>query len=640
MCGITGILRLGGDLAVDERIVTAMRDTLTHRGPDDQGTWCDLDAGVALAHRRLSIVDLSPSGRNPMSEEDGRYWIVYNGEIYNHAALRAGLEARGHVYRSNTDTETILHLYEEEGPRCVERLQGMFALAIWDRRERTLFLARDRLGIKPLYLARAGGGLLFGSEIKALLAHPALGRELDEDAFRDYLTFVATPAPRTMFRGIEKLAPAERVLVRADGRMDRERWWHPAAGGAALRDELATLSDDAAAERLLALVRAAVGKRMMADVPFGVFLSGGIDSSTNVALMSELMDEPVRTFSVGFGGHALDELEHARRTAHHFGTDHHEVDLAAGDLEAFLPEMVVHQDEPIADWVCVPLYYVSKLAKSTGTTVVQVGEGADELLHGYKHYHAAARLHRRLWGPMQRMPAPLRGAVAASAIRAAAISGRGRNTAHFLEQAAAGHVAFWGGAIAFAGSLKREVLAGAPPDRSYDVVQRLWDEASDGLGDAGLLQRMTYLELRQRLAELLLMRVDKMTMATSVAARVPFLDHELVEFAYALPDRMKVRDGVGKWLLRHAVRDLLPPETIARPKMGFSAPVADWFRGDLGRRAQSEIRASSLRDRGLLDYGRIDRLWDEHRTGRSDWSFQLWNIYNVSLWHDEWIGRP
>jgi asparagine synthase (glutamine-hydrolysing) len=641
MCGICGILAFSDHFACDEQVTVAMRDTMTHRGPDDAGVWLAASGRVSLGHRRLSIVDVSHSGHQPMSNEDASVWVAFNGEIYNHDELRPELEARGHRYRSRCDTETIVHLYEEEGPRCVERLDGMFALAVWDEHRRELFLARDRLGKKPLYWTRTPAGMAFASEIKALLRHPAVSPDLDVAAFHDYLTFVCTPAPSTMFAGISKLSPAERMIVRSDGNIHSEIYWTPMSSNAA--DEVVGRGEDELGERLLELLRASIAKRMMSDVPFGVFLSGGVDSSTNVALMSELMSEPVKTFSVAFHEHErYNELEYARQIARQFGTDHHEVVIDDGDLVSFLPEMVHHQDEPIADWVCVPLYYVSKLARDSGTIVVQVGEGSDELFHGYQGYIDAVARRRRYWEPFQHAPAPLRNLLASSAVGLARHTGRGIPHAQYIADAAAGRLPFWGGAICYTGELKREILNGNGdrPD-AYRVVQRLWEEAEHDRPGADLLQKMTYLELKQRLAELLLMRVDKMTMATSVEARVPFLDHELVEFALALPMDMKVRGGVGKWLLKQTVDGLLPSNIVNRKKQGFGAPVAEWFRGDLGVRAQREIRNSSLAERGLLDYARIDELWDAHRSGRMDWSFQLWNLYNVSAWHDHWVaGRP
>ena len=635
MCGLAGILARSDHFAHDEATVAAMAETIVHRGPDDSGTWTSPEHRVALGFRRLSIIDLSPAGHQPMCNEDGTVWIAYNGEVYNHLSLRAELEAKGHVFRSHADTEAILHLWEEEGIRCVERLEGMFGLAIWDSNTRELFLARDRLGVKPMYYADTPGGIVFGSEIKALLAHPQISPDLDEEAFHHYLTFVCTPAPLTMFKGISKLAPAERMLVKADGRIVRDTYWSPMSTDA--EEQVTGRSDKELEERLMELLRASIEKRMMSDVPFGVFLSGGVDSSTNVALMSELMSDPVRTFSVGFKEHEqYNELHHARRVAERYKTDHHEVLIDWDDLSDFLPQLIHHQDEPIADWVCVPLYYVAKLARDSGTIVVQIGEGSDEIFHGYQGYIDAVRFRQRYWEPFRRMPRPLRRAAARTIQSASRRTGKGAFHAAYAADAAAGRQPFWGGAIAWQGDLKDQLTTNGHGD-SYDIVDRIWSEAERQRPNADLLQKMTYLELKNRLAELLLMRVDKMLMATSVEGREPFLDHHLVEFAMALPPDQKVRHGVGKHILKRAVEDLLPHDLIYRQKQGFGAPVSEWFRGELGERAQREIRNSSLAERGLLDYDRIDELWNAHRGG-ANWSFQLWNLYNVSAWHDYWIA--
>src|SRR3954467_6174037 len=443
VCGICGIRSFSDGFACDDDVVVRMRDAMIHRGPDDAGSWTDERHRCALGHRRLSIVDLSAAGHQPMANEDGTVWVSFNGEIYNHAALRPGLEARGHRFMSRTDTEVIVHLWEEEGIRCVERLDGMFSLAIFDGRTGELFLARDRLGKKPLYYAQPPGGFLFGSEIKALLEHPAITPDLDEEAFHHYLTFVCTPAPMTMFRGVRKLAPAERMLVKPDGTTVSDVYWSPMDGPSTA--ELDAMSEEDLQERVLELLRGSIAKRMMSDVPFGVFLSGGVDSSTNVALMSELMADPVRTFSVAFADHEkYNELEYARQIARRYGTDHHEVVIDWSDLTSFLPEMVHHQEEPIADWVCVPLYYVSKLARDSGTIVVQVGEGSDELFHGYETYMDAVT-RGRWWGPFQRMPAPLRRGIARGATTVAQRSRRGLGSAQLVADAAAGRLPFWGG---------------------------------------------------------------------------------------------------------------------------------------------------------------------------------------------------
>jgi asparagine synthase (glutamine-hydrolysing) len=639
VCGICGILGFSDGFAADLSLATRMRDTLVHRGPDDAGAWHSPNDRVAFGTRRLSIVDLSPAGHQPMSNEDGTVWITYNGEIYNHEMLRKELEERGHRYRSRTDTETIIHLYEEEGPACVERLQGMFAFGIWDERRGELFVARDRLGIKPLYYAQPAGGFLFGSEIKAILEHPSVKADLDEEAFDHYLTFACTQAPMTLFSGVRKLAPAERMIVSRDGAIRREIYWSPFSARAA--DEVSRLSEGEAQERLLELLRASIRKRMMSDVPFGVFLSGGVDSSTNVALMSEMMTQPVRTFSVGFKEFERhNELEYARYVARVFGTEHNEVLIDEQDLASFLPELIYHQDEPIADWVCVPLYYVARLARQKGTIVVQIGEGADELFHGYGwnfiHY---GRFEQRYGGAFRRLPPPLRHGVARGVTAASRRLGRGESLAQTVANAADRRLSFWGGALVFQRDLKQRVTLNGEGDvHTYASIQRLWAEVDEQSPTADLRQRMTYIELKRRLAELLLMRVDKMTMATSVEARVPFLDHELVEFVLALPPELKVRGTTGKYILKRAVSDILPRRIVERPKQGFGAPVPEWFRGELGKQAQQWIRGSSLAERGLLDYDEIDRLWTAHRKG-ANWGMQLWNLLNVSLWYDQWIAN-
>ncbi len=640
MCGICGLLGHRDDFRVDEELVTTMRERIHHRGPDDGGSWHSPEHRVALGHRRLSIIDLSPAGHQPMSNEDGTVWITFGGEIYNHMDIRPELEAKGHVYRSHCDTETIVHLYEEEGPRCVERLDGMFHYAIWDSRTRELHLARDRLGKKPLYYVACRRGLCLRAprsrrSSSTRRSHPSSTR-------RRSSTTSPSSARRRLSRcsrGSGSLRPAERMTVRPDGSTEIESYWSPMSQSAAA--EVASMKEPELEERLLALLRESIRRRMMSDVPFGVFLSGGIDSSTNVALMSELMSSPVRTFSVGYAAEheRYNELEHARRVATEFGTDHHEVIIDSDDLERFLPELIYHQDEPIADWVAVPLHYVSKLARDDGTVVVQIGEGSDEIFHGYPGYHSHARFDSRYMPPLQRVPRPLRRALSLGATAFSRRFGRFVGHAEALEQAVDGRNSFWGGAIAYHGELKDRILSNgrAQPD-SYEIVERFLDEAEEQLPGADLLQKMTYLELKNRLAELLLMRVDKMTMANSVEARVPFLDRELVEFAMALPPDMKVRGNEGKYLLKRAVAGILPPEIVNRPKQGFSAPVSEWFRADLGVRAQQEIRQSSLAERGLLNYDAIDDLWTAHRAGRGDWAFQLWNLYNVSVWHDLWVA--
>jgi len=641
MCGINGIYAYRGS-PVDVDLLVRMRDSMTRRGPDGSGLWRrERSPDVGFGHRRLSIVDLTEHGSQPMLNEDGSVVVTFNGEIYNHASLRKELEQRGHRFRSRCDTEVLVHLYEEHGPEMVHHLVGMFAFAIWDEPRQLLLLARDRLGIKPLYFTERDGSFAFASEIKALL--PLLpSRSIDPVALSHYLTFVAVPPPRTMFSGVNKLAAGHTMVVTRDGSRAPRRYWDALE----YRERVGTDEVDWAGELRFRLERS-VDRRLMSDVPVGIFLSGGVDSSTNVALMSRLVEEPVNTFSIGYRGESeFNEFVHARRVAERFGARHHEVTIDADDLWRFMPELVVHQDEPIADPVCVPLYFVSKLAKEAGVTVVHVGEGADEILAGYPTYVTAHRMATGPWPYLRDLPRPARRALAA----AGGLALRGRPDLEVYREALlrsaqpAAHL-WWGGAVAFyeAGlhavttESFRQSLDGPS---AADVVAGIAADASQR-GARGALDALIYQDLRLRLPELLLMRVDKLTMANSIEARVPFLDHEVVELAMAMPEHEKIRDGVGKHVLKRAVADLLPHDLIWRRKQGFGAPVADWFRGPLAQELSRRLLTAPMLELGYFERSRIETLLTEHRAGRADRSFQLWNLLNLSVWFDHWIaGEP
>jgi asparagine synthase (glutamine-hydrolysing) len=637
MCGIVGVVARSGE-RIDATRVAAMRDTMRHRGPDDEGLWQSEDGRVVLGQRRLAIIDLSVAGRAPMGNEDGTVQVTFNGEIYNHVALREELRARGHRFRSSCDTEVLVHLWEDHGPGMVDHLVGMFAFVIWDERRREAFVARDRLGIKPLYWLDDGKRFAAASEIKGLL--PLVShRDIDPVALSHYLTFVAVPPPRTLFAGISKLAPATTLLVREDGTRVEERYWDPLSD----REQFDGEIEDWATELLFRLERS-IDRRMMSDVPVGAFLSGGVDSSTNVALMSRVSDEPLNTFSIGYEGtDDFNEFAWARRVAQQFGTNHHEVTIDAEDLWRFLPDLVHHQDEPIADPVCVPLYFVSKLAKEKGVTVAHVGEGADELFAGYASYVEAAKMQDRYWPRLRALPRSFRLSLAGAGTMALRLRPDRHIHVEALRRAAQsdGHL-WWGGAIAFyergfqritTPSLRRE-LNGLRP---REIVAGIRADA-DRLGARDDLDRLIYQDLRLRLPELLLMRVDKLTMANGVEARVPFLDHELVELAMAIPSDEKIRGGVGKHLLKRAVADLLPQDLVWRPKQGFNAPVRHWFRGELGARLEARLRSSALNELGYVDPRAVNDLLGLHRSGRADRAFQLWNLLNLAEWFDHWIG--
>lgn len=638
MCGIVGIVsRDGGSVEIEQ--VVAMRDTMLHRGPDDKGVWRSVDGRVGLAHRRLAIIDLSDAGRAPMGNEDGTVHVTFNGEIYNHAQLRGDLQRRGHVFRSQCDTEVLVHLYEEHGPEMVHHLVGMFAFAIWDETRRRMFVARDRLGIKPLYWTDDGRRFGCASEIKALL--PMLARrEVDPVALSHYLTFVAVPPPRTLFAGVQKLAPASTMIIDENGPRAPVRYWDPLESRAQFDGDV----DDWEAEVLFRLERS-IDRRMMSDVPVGVFLSGGVDSSTNVALMSRLVDHPINTFSIGFHGQeAFNEFTWARQVAEQFGTNHNETMIAADDLWRFMPDLVHHQDEPIADPVCVPLYFVAKLAKESGVTVVHVGEGADELFAGYATYVQADRIATTHWRSLRALPRPLRRGLATAGTAALALKPDREVHVEALRRAAQpdGQL-WWGGAVAFyehglrqitTAALRRELGGGTSP---REVVAAI-DADATRYGARDDLDRLIYQDLRLRLPELLLMRVDKLTMANAIEARVPFLDHELVELAMAVPREEKIRDGIGKHVLKRAISDLLPQDLIWRPKQGFGTPVSQWFRGELGTQLEQQLEHGAINEMGWLEHGRVKELLDLHRSGRAERSFQLWNILNLSAWFDHWIA--
>jgi len=641
MCGICGVWEYGTTAGrVDSSLIVRMRDEMSHRGPDDSGELSFDQGRGALGFRRLSIIDLSAAGHQPMHGCDNRHWLVFNGEIYNHAQLRVGLEERGHQYASRTDSETILHLYEEVGLDLVHEIEGDYAIALWDSDKERLLLVRDRIGVKPLYYFYKDGRFIFGSEIKAILQHPAVTRDIDEQSLYHYLTFLTTPAPNTLFKDIHKLPAGHLLTLTRDGQLNIQQYWD-----ALPKPQESVRSDEEHQVEIMRLLRESISKRMMSDVPFGVFLSGGVDSSANVALMSEQMSRPVETFTVGFSdAEYLNELDSARRISKQFGTNHHEVIISEKEMSDFLPDMVFHQDEPIADPVCVPLYYVSKLARDSGTIVVQVGEGSDEIFSGYENYVRHLRIYEKFWRHAESIPLTLRRAVSNVSRPALEATGRKRVAIELIRRLGAGEPLFWGGAVVYDETFKPRVLSKQLLERvnglsSLHVVEGYLKHIERERPDSDFLARMTYLELKLRLPELLLMRVDKITMATSVEARVPFLDHHLVEYALALPRSLKVQGVSGKHILKRALEDVLPRDLLYERKRGFGAPVREWFREGLGGWFDDHLMNSTMRRRNLLNYDFIGRMLTEHRNRTKDWGFHLWALLNLSLWYERWIDR-
>lgn len=663
MCGIVGWLSFNDSSPVNPDVLTRMRDTMVHRGPDGAGLWISQDHRVGLGFRRLAIVDLSPSANQPMPNEDRTVWVVFNGEIYNHRRLRRELESKGHHFRTDhSDTETIVHGYEEWGRDVVHHLEGMFALALWDAKSRQLFLARDRIGIKPLYFAWINSGFLFSSEIKAILAHPGVTAELEPIAGYHYLSFLTAPAPLTMFKGIYKTPAGHRCTLLRDGSFAAERYWDALPGQGEDLKELASLSDRAAfefaARRTRELLDAAVEKRMMSDVPFGVFLSGGIDSSINVALMTRHLALPVRTFTVGFSDHThLNELQYARQIAEQFRTDHHEILIDERAMRDYLPQLIFSQDEPIADWVCIPLYFVSKLVRDTGTVVVQVGEGSDEQFCGYNSYMAYLQMYGRYWQPFSRFPAAAKRAAARLADWIAALDDRHDIYIDTVIRAGRDREPFWSGATVFPESRKARLvdkkrldpllapseltasllpISYCEPD-SYQIPRSFFKRLDQEAPESDFLTRMTYSEFKLRLPELLLMRVDKIGMSVSIEPRVPFLDHKLVEFTMNLPMALKVARGISKSVLKQAVRGLIPDNIIDRPKMGFGAPMVQWLRGDFGKAVETEIASSRFFECFPARREEILGMLRRHRAGGSDFALYIWTFYNLVAWFDRWV---
>lgn len=642
MCGIVGIWEYGASEGkIDLPLIESMRDTMPHRGPDDTGSHIFDNARGAFGFRRLSIIDLSPAGHQPMRGcEPRNVWLAFNGEIYNHADLRCDLEKKGHTYKSKSDSETIIHLYEEEGVDFVHDIEGDFGIAIWDEHNEQLSLYRDRMGVKPLYFYIKDGRIIFASEIKAILAHPQVERDVDELALSDYLTFLTTPAPQTLFKDIQKLPAGHRLIINRKGDVKIDQYWD-----ALPPKHLVRHSETEHIDEILRLLRSSIKKRMMSDVPFGVFLSGGVDSSANVALMSELMDRPVDTFTVGFQDHAyLNELESARRIAKSYNTDHHEVIIGDKEFNDFLPELVFHQDEPIADPVCVPLYYVSKLAKDSGTTVVQVGEGADEIFSGYENYVRNIRLYENFWRHAERSPAFLRQIAGGAVRKALTATGKKKVVIELTRRLEKGEPMFWGGAVVYDESLKPGLLSTRMRSQlnghsSLATVRRYLDRIENERPSSDMLARMTYLELKLRLPELLLMRVDKITMATSVEARVPFLDHHLVEYAMGIPRDHKVNGTTGKHILKRALESILPHDLLYAKKRGFGAPIREWFRTGLGDEYSEQMMNSPIWRRDYFDLTFVERMLAEHRDGKAEWSFHLWTLLNLSLWYEHWIDN-
>jgi asparagine synthase (glutamine-hydrolysing) len=610
-------------------LIARMLGVIEHRGPDDEGHY--IEPGVAMGMRRLAIIDLA-TGRQPISNEDGSVWIVFNGEIYNYRELRELLLARGHKLRTRTDTETIAHLYEDEGERCVERLRGMFAFAVWDRRERRLFLARDRVGKKPLHYALAGRTLVFGSEIKSLLQHPGVKREINLQAISDFLSFGYVPDPATAFTGVYKLPPGH-TLTFKDGIINTRRYWDfdysihldgPGGSGPEAREEDYV-------ERLRELIAESVRLRLESDVPLGAFLSGGVDSSVVVAMMARQMGRPVKTFSIGFSDSGFDELRYARIAARHFGADHHEF-VVTPDVCRLVEEVVWHHDEPFADVSSVPTYVVSKMAREH-VTVALSGDGGDEVFGGYERYVVDRRRRR-----YERIPAFLRRAL----LRASRALPQGAYGKRFLRNIALEPAARYVDSVTYFdrdaqlnlfSEDARLAMAGYDPARRFERTFAATAARSR-------LERLLYLDSKTYLPGDILVKVDRMSMANSLETRAPLLDHRLIEFAQTIPASLKLRGLETKYILKRAAAGLIPEEIINRPKQGFDVPIRRWFNRELREMLDDTLNDRRARERGDFNHRAVVAILDEHRRGVRDHSRQLWSLLVLELWRRAFIDRP
>jgi asparagine synthase (glutamine-hydrolysing) len=631
MCGISGVLAFkNSNFEVRADYLARMRDTMVHRGPDGAGLWISPDRRLGLAHRRLSIIDLSDAASQPMSHEDGSLHIVFNGEIYNHAEVRRELEDLGHRRwkTDHSDTEVILQAFAAWGIDCLQKFRGMFAFALWDATARRLWLVRDRIGIKPLYYSVHHGRITFASEIKALLQDPDQARTVNEEALFHYLSFLTTPAPDTLFAGIHKLPPGTFLTIDADGQRHEKRYWdvleHTTPLTGVLEEEIA--------ERLLAELRTSVALRTVSDVPVGVFLSGGIDSSTNAALFSEGAAEKVKTFSVGYDRDyrgCQSELPLASQFAARIGAIHHERVLTQQDFLEFLPRLVHLQDEPIADPVCMPVYFLSKLARDNGIVVAQAGEGSDELFWGYEHWKRILHLIRWNGYSVPRAAKKL-------GLLGLKMLGKSRGPAYeLLWRATLGLPVFWGGADAFSQRAKLDVLSPRLRRRcrnesSWQAIRPIHERFMQSAWQKTPVKWMTYLDLNLRLPELLLMRLDKMGMGASLEARVPFLDHKFVELAMSIPEQVITQGDELKRILKKAVRGLIPDEIIDRPKQGFGVPIQEWFLGKCGEFAQRELMEFCDKT-DFLDQAAVLNIIQSGR-GRD-----AWILLNFALWWKEFI---
>ncbi|HOV92423.1 MAG TPA: asparagine synthase (glutamine-hydrolyzing) [Candidatus Kapabacteria bacterium] len=638
MCGIAGIYKTNqSKFEINDKLLKSMSDIIHHRGPDSDGVWLARNRNCGFSFRRLAILDLSENASQPMHTPDGRYTIVFNGEIYNHLELRKELIAKGYKYRSNSDTESILYGYAEWGEAILDKMIGMWAFAIYDEQTQELFAARDRMGIKPFYYYYDNGDFIFASEIKAILQYPNYHKDINFDELSNYLTFGATSCYSSIFSKINKLPSAHYLKINSQGNLEIKRYWNPFQSNI----NYSEWSEDEITKEIMRLLRDSVHIRMISDVPFGAFLSGGIDSSLNVALMSEFMDRPVDTFTVGFKDLVkYNELEYADLVSKIFKTNHHEIIIDHEMALPMLDEIAWHLDEPNADPVSIPIYFLSNLTRNEGTIMVLMGEGSDEQFIGYNWMLRDFKFHETYWKAYHYLPKLVR-KFNFNIIKPLFIAKNQYLALDYLDRAGNSWEQYWSGIPMLTNQEILKLLNDKSHYRmesTHQYAKSLHNLALQFNSNADYSQRSIFLELTQRLPEMLLDRVDKMGMANSIEARVPFLDHRLVEMTSTLNLQKKIPDKhTTKYLLKKASKGVIPDEIIYRKKQGFSAPMSEWLRNEWYDYAKDKIDNSYLVREGIFNKQFIDRIMQTHRSGKVNFSKEIYSLLSLSLWQEQFL---